>query len=222
MSTMSARTARPAGAVTGPPRVLVILGHPRRESLCGALADVYAEAARGSGADVTVLRLGGTSFDLGSREPGRLRWEGRDQDLEPDVRAAIDLVGAADHLVFVFPQWWGTYPAVLKGFIDRVFLSQFAFAYRPGSRSGWDKLLTGRTARVVMTMDSPVWWDRVKYRSAAVRSLVHATLWYCGIRTVGVTRLPRVRTAGAATRAGWLRQLAAQARKDVRRVAHRS
>src|SRR5690606_1558678 len=107
----------------------------------------------------------------------QLRWEGADQDLEPDVRAAIDAVRWADHVVLVFPQWWGTYPAVLKGFVDRVFLSQLAFRSR-GRGLGLDKLLTGRTARLLMTMDSPALWDRVVYRSAAVRSLVHATLGY--------------------------------------------
>ncbi len=40
---------------------------------------------------------------------------------------------AADHLVFVYPNWWATFPALLKGFIDRVFLPNFAFKYRENS-----------------------------------------------------------------------------------------
>ncbi|MFS0704092.1 NAD(P)H-dependent oxidoreductase [Cellulomonas sp. 179-A 9B4 NHS] len=215
-------TAAPAGAPaavpagTRPPRVLVVLGHPRTDSLCGALASSYAAAARDAGAEVELLALGGTTFDVAARRPSTLRWEGPDQDLEPDVRAAIASLRRADHVVLVFPQWWGTYPAVLKGFVDRVFLSQLAFRHR-GAGLGWDRLLSGRTARLVMTMDSPVWWDRLRYRSAAVHSLVHATLGFCGIRTVGVTRHARVRTSSAATRARWVAEAARHGRADARR-----
>lgn len=204
---------RDAAGHRHPLRVLVVVGHPRAESLCGALADAYASGARAAGAHVTVLPLAGTTFDVASRDPSVLRWRGEGQELEPDVADAIAAVRDADHVVLVFPQWWGTYPAVLKGFVDRVFLSQFAFASRSAGH-GWDKLLTGRTARLVMTMDSPVWWDRLKYRSAAVSSLRHATLWYCGIRTVGVTRIARVRHSDAATRQRWLERAERQGGRD--------
>ncbi|MBO1752620.1 NAD(P)H-dependent oxidoreductase [Actinotalea sp. BY-33] len=200
------------------PRILVVLGHPRSDSLCGGLAEAYAAGARAAGAEVTVLRLGETDFDLASREPSLLRWHGPDQDpaREPEVEQMIDGVREADHLVFVFPQWWGTYPAVLKGYVDRVFLSRFAFAYRESSAL-WDKRLTGRTARVIMTMDSPAWWDTVKYRRAAVTSLTQAVLWYCGVKTVGVTRLPRVRFSSAEKRAAWLARVEEMGRRDARR-----
>ncbi|QGQ20025.1 flavodoxin family protein [Cellulomonas sp. JZ18] len=198
------------------PRVLVVLGHPRTDSLCGAIAAEYARGARAAGAEVELLALGETVFDVASRDPATLRWQGPDQDLERDVHAAVASLRRADHVVLVFPQWWGTYPALLKGFVDRVFLAQLAFRHR-GAGLGWDRLLTGRTARVVMTMDSPVWWDRLRYRSAAVHSLVHATLGFCGIRTVGVTRFARVRTSSEATRRRWLATAAALGRSDARR-----
>lgn len=217
MSDVTGTSTRATGVPTGRgPRILVVLGHPRTDSLCGALASSYADAARAAGADVELLALGGTSFDLAARDPSVLRWEGPDQALEPDVRAAIEAVRRADHVVLVFPQWWGTYPAVLKGFVDRVFLARFAFRYR-GRGLGWEKLLTGRTARLLMTMDSPVLWDRLRYRSAAVTSLVHATLGYSGIRTVGVTRFARVRTSSPTTRAGWIARAARLGRADARR-----
>lgn len=204
------------------PTILVVLGHPRSDSLCGALADAYAGGARDAGADVTVLRLGDTDFDLASREPSLQKWLGADQDpaREPEVEQMIAAVHAADHLVLVFPQWWGTYPALLKGWVDRVFLSQSAFAYREGSAL-WDKRLTGRTARLIMTMDSPAWWDSLQYRRAALRSLSHAVLRYCGVRTVGTTRLARVRFSSAETRARWLARAAQQGRADAARGAAR-
>ncbi len=46
-----------------PKRILVILGHPRRASFCGALADAYAEGAKAGGREVRVISLGSLSFD---------------------------------------------------------------------------------------------------------------------------------------------------------------
>ena len=133
-------SAAPAPA-PGPgavPSILVVLGHPRSDSLCGALAGAYADGARAAGADVTVLRLGDTAFDLASREHSLQRWLGPDQEpaREPEVEAMIAAVHAADHIVLVFPQWWGTYPALLKGWIDRVILSRSAFSTARARRSG--------------------------------------------------------------------------------------
>ncbi len=215
-STTPPSTARTS---TARPSILVVLGHPRSDSLCGALADAYAEGARAAGADVTVMRLGDTDFDLASREKSLQRWLGPDQEpaREPEVEAMIAAVHAADHIVLVFPQWWGTYPALLKGWIDRVILSRSAFSYRAGSAL-WDKHLTGRTARLIMTMDSPAWWDTVQYRRAAIRSLTHATLGYCGVRTVGTTRLARVRFSSAERRAAWIARAERQGRADAART----
>jgi putative NADPH-quinone reductase len=203
------------------PRILVVLGHPRSESLCGALVDAYAEAARAAGAVVTVRRLADADFDLAAREPSLLRWAPDQIGREPVVDAMIAEVLDADHVVLVFPQWWGTYPALLKGYVDRVFLSQLAFAYRSASGAGWRKLLTGRTGRLIMTMDSPGWWDTLRYGRAAVRSLEHAVLWYCGVRTVGVTRLAQVRTSTPQRRAHWLETAARQGRRDASRRVRR-
>lgn len=203
--------------MTPAPHLLVVLGHPRSDSLCGALADAYAAAARAEGATVTVRRLGDVDFDVASREPALLRWAPGQPGREAEVEEMIDEVRAADHVVLVFPQWWGTYPGLLKGYVDRVFLSQFAFAYRSRTGPGWRKLLTGRTGRLIMTMDSPGWWDTLKYRRAAVRSLEHAVLWYCGVRTVGVTRFAQVRASSPERRERWLAEAARMGRRDARR-----
>ncbi len=87
----------PARTSTARPSILVVLGHPRSDSLCGALADAYADGARAAGADVTVLRLGDTDFDLASREHSLQRWLGPDQEpaRETEVEAMITAVHAA-------------------------------------------------------------------------------------------------------------------------------
>ncbi|MEM6771760.1 MAG: NAD(P)H-dependent oxidoreductase, partial [Bacteroidota bacterium] len=84
-------------------------------------------------------------------------------ELEPDLLAAWDNILWADHLVWVYPVWWGSVPAVMKGFIDRLFLPGFAFRKHEGSMVKWDKLLAGKTARLISTLDQPSWFYRWYY-----------------------------------------------------------
>ena len=109
-------------------RILVILGHPSESSLCAGLAQSYIEGARAAGAEVRLLALGALTFDplLHAGYRG-------EQALEPDLQAAQAQITWAEHLVWVYPTWWGAMPALLKGFIDRVFLPGFAF--NPGSNT---------------------------------------------------------------------------------------
>ena len=199
-------------------RILVIVGTPVAGSLNHALAGSYAAAASSAGAEVRIVDLARDPVPGTPTTRSELRMPRPDHHddapLPPEVAAYLDDVTWADHLVFFYPQWWGTYPAALKSFIDRVFLSGFAFRYRPTGRL-WDRLLTGRTARVVMTMDSPRLWNRLVYRNASETSLTRATLWYCGVRTVGVTRFGEVRHTRLSTREGWLRQMARLGARDA-------
>ena len=193
------RRAGPA-PTAGPPKVLVILGHPRRGSLCEALANAYAAGAESAGAEVRRLSLPDLSFEQNVLVPSP-----RDQAAEPGISDAVGLVAWAEHLVFVFPTWWGTMPACLKGFLDRVFMPGFAFADREDGE-GWDKLLVGKTAHLVTTMDTPPWVYRWIYRAPGLNALGRATLGFCGIEPVRSTIFGPVKTASAERRAQWIEQ----------------
>lgn len=196
-------------------RILVVIGTPLPDTYTHALAAAYTEAARSAGADVRVVDLANDPIPGHPRSRAQLRAPRTDADtpLEPEVAAYLDDVRWAQHLVFFHPQWWGTMPAALKAFIDRVFLSGAAFRYREGTPIP-ERLLTGRTARMVMTMDSPRWWNRFVYRGAAEAGLTRATLGYCGIRTIGITRLSPIRLGDETRRARWLSRIAALGTRD--------
>ncbi len=205
-------------------RILLIIGNPIEGSFTHALAASYAASARAAGAEVRTIDLATDPVPAFPTLRGEVRMPRADHPHDVPLPAEVATyqgdVTWAEHLVFVYPQWWGTYPAALKSFIDRVFLSGFAFRYRPTGRL-WDRMLTGRTARVVMTMDSPRLWNRLVYRNASETSLARAILGYCGIRTVGVTRLGEVRHSTLATRERWLRDAARFGAKDAARRAQR-
>ena len=184
-------------------RILVILGHPSADSLSAALAQSYKEGAQAAGAQVRLLDLGALAFDPILRAGYR-----GEQALEPDLQAAQAHITWAEHLVWVYPTWWGAMPALLKGFIDRVFLPGFAFKYRQGS-SLWDRLLAGRSAQLLVTMDTPPWYYRWVQRGPGHHQMQKTILGFSGIRPVRVHEYGPVHSATAQRKQRWL----AQARK---------
>lgn len=184
-----------------PKRILILLGHPAADSLCAGLADAYAAGARHAGHEVQLIKLAELRFDPVLHEGYKLI-----QPLEPDLQAAQEAIRLAEHLVLVYPTWWGGMPALMKGFIDRTFLPGFAFKYRPGS-PWWDKLLAGRSAQVIATMDTPPWYYRLIYGSPGHRQTVRTILRFCGVSPVRVTSIGRVKDTPPAWKERWLARM---------------
>lgn len=181
-------------------RILMILGTPKNTSLCTALGEAYAQGARDKGHVVRQLKLGEMTFDpilRGGYE--------QSQVLEPDLLEAQRQIHWAEHLVFVYPVWWGGIPALLKGFFDRTFLPGFAFKYRNRSQL-WDKLLSGRTADLLVTMDTPPWYFRWIYGAPAHRQMTRTILGFSGIKTRRLSEFAPVRPSSEAQRQNWLRR----------------
>lgn len=126
----------------------------------------------------------------------------------------------AQHLVIVAPLWWGHLPARLKGLLDRTLLSGFAFRYQKGKALP-ERLLAGKTARLLLTMDSPLWYYRWWLGSPVERTLDKPVLGLCGIRLTHRQHLGPVHTSGERERQRWLGRAAAAARSDAQRLARR-
>ncbi|PWW37156.1 MULTISPECIES: NAD(P)H-dependent oxidoreductase [Paenibacillus] len=181
--------------------ILVINGHPDPQSYCKALSEAYVQGARKSGSSVELIDLSHIQFNLNLQYGYRQRTE-----LEPDLVRAQELIRWADHLVFVYPTWWGVMPAILKGFIDRVFLPGFAMKDRENSPL-WDKLLKGRSAQIIVTMDTPRLYNRFIYRHAGHRVMKSNILKFCGISPVRVTEVSPIKGSTEAFRLKWLNKM---------------
>lgn len=94
-------------------------------------------------------------------------------------------------------------PALLKGLFDRVLLPGYAFRYRRDS-VWWDRLLAGRSARVITTLDTPPWYYRWIYRDPGIAQIRATILAFCGFRPVKISRLGAVRSSTPAQRSTWL------------------
>lgn len=182
-------------------KILLINGHPDKESFCFALAQAYKQGAQRAGAEVREINVAELKFSP------NLAWGYRKiTELEEDLLLAQDSIKWAEHLVFVYPTWWGTMPALLKGFIDRTFLPGFAFKYRDDS-PWWDRLLRGRSARMIVTMDAPVWFFRLVYGKPGHNAMKKMVLEFCGIKPVRITSFGSVKRSSVEQRAGWLEKV---------------
>jgi putative NADPH-quinone reductase len=181
-------------------KILIINGHPDRESFCFGLANRYMEGALKAGADCKVIHLIDLKFNPVLVSGYRIVTE-----LEPDLVQAQKDIQEADHLVFVYPNWWSTYPALLKGFIDRVFLPGFAFKYRKNSPL-WDKLLKGKTAQLLVTMDTPWWYYWLINRSPGHNSMKIGILEFSGVKPVKIKSFSPIKSSDATKRKQWLEE----------------
>jgi putative NADPH-quinone reductase len=97
-------------------------------------------------------------------------------------------------------------PALLKGFFDRLFLPGFAFNYRENSLM-WDKLLSGKSAQLIVTMDSPPWYYHLIYRMPGHNQMKRTILEFCGIKPVQITSIGSIKASTEQQRAKWLKKV---------------
>ncbi|WP_299481150.1 NAD(P)H-dependent oxidoreductase [uncultured Roseibium sp.] len=161
-------------------RILILDGHPAKGSFCSALAAQYARQAGQAGHEVRSWHLSDMDFNP---DYGTSDFDGGPQ-LEPDLESIWHDIVWCEHIVLVHPLWWGGHPAKLKGLFDRVLLSGKAFKYVAG-KSIPEKLLTGRSAQVLVTADTPGWIFRWIYGSGIRKQTEKQILAFCGFKPKG-------------------------------------
>lgn len=186
-------------------KIYLLLAHPDTDTFNGALADAYEQAAKNKGHVVRRQNIGELRFDP-------ILWKGYKeiQELEPDLRRAQENILWCDKWVIIYPIWWGSVPALFKGFLDRALLPGLAFKYHEKG-PWWDKLLKGRMAHVITTCDAPALWIWWQYRNSDLGTVRRATLEFCGIKPVKMTRIGRLRFLDEAQRGKWIRRVAEMA-----------
>ena len=160
-------------------RILIIDGHPDPDPAryLHALAETYAKGAAAAGHEVERLRVADMDFPLLRSET---QW--KESPVPPDIAAAQEKVIRAEHLVILYPLWLGDVPALLKGFLEQLARPDWAFRYRENGLP--EKLLAGRSARVVVTMGMPAFFYTLVYRAHSLKSLERNILRFVGIAPV--------------------------------------
>lgn len=181
--------------------VLIINGHPNSKSFCYALSKAYTSGASKTNAKVSKINIGELNFNPNLKFGYQQRME-----LEPDLKDAVDKIREANHIVWVFPMWWYGYPAIMKGFIDRAFLPGIAFEPIKGKALP-KKLFKGKTSRIIVTSDSPRWYDYFFMKSPLINQLKRGTLGFCGIGPIKVTYIAPIKNSTLKYRTNWLKKV---------------
>jgi putative NADPH-quinone reductase len=182
-------------------KILIINGHPNPDSFNYGIAAAYKQGALTAGAEVKEIVVADLNFSPNLKFGYQKR-----TDLEPDLLDALEKIKWCEHMVWIHPVWWGGLPAMLKGFIDRVFLPGFVFQYRENS-VWWDKLLTGKSARIITTLDQPSWYYWLMFGRPSVNQLKKSTLEFCGVKPVKVNYVGPIRNSTAEFRAEQLKKI---------------
>ena len=182
-------------------KILIINGHPDKESYASALAEAYKKGVLASNYFVEYIHIASLDFN-----PNLVYGYRKRTELEQDLKASIEKIKAADHLVWFFPIWWSGFPAMMKGFIDRAFLPGITYDFEPG-KSLPKKLLGGKTARIIVTADTPSWYHSLIMKKPAVNQLKKGVLEYCGVKPVKTSYIATIKGSTIAFRNKWLKKV---------------
>lgn len=185
-----------------PASILIIQGNPdpQGDHFGHALAAAYAEGAREAGHEVNIINVARIDFPL-------LRTKEDFEQGEPPlaIREAQRLIGRAGHLVIIYPLWLGAMPALLKGFFEQTFRPGFGFTTGGRPAKGSWKKLTGKTARIVVTMGMPALIYRWYFRAHSLKSLERNILGFCGIGPIKENLIGTVEAKSTTGREKWLK-----------------
>ena len=183
--------------------ILIIYAHPNCKSFNNAILK-QVESSIPSTHKVKTIDLYKENFDpvLKFDEENKRR----DLAKSPETSKYRDMIKEADKLIFIFPIWWSGMPAILKGFIDRVFVSGFAYSYK---KIGLEGHLKGKSAWIITTMDAPA--IALPFCNDYSKVLKNQILKPCGITPVKLTTLAQVGSSSQEKRKLYLEKISVMA-----------
>jgi NAD(P)H dehydrogenase (quinone) len=184
-------------------KIAIVVGNPLRDSYCEALGEAYRRGAQSGGHEAKLFMLARMNFDAILHKGYR-----RLQPLEPELAAARAGFGDCDHVVLIFPLWWGGMPAIMKGFVERILQPGLLAIQAAGAKASWT-IFNGKSARIVMTMGMAGWFYRWYYGAHALKLLKRNILHMLGIKPVRSTIYGMIEAVGAEKRQQWLREVEA-------------
>ncbi len=161
-------------------KYLIVFAHPSHEGHSGYLLAQIKERLEKARADFEIIDLYQLNYDPTlkmSELYSADQKEVTDQNLDFQNKIKV-----ADRLLFIYPTWWQNMPAILKGFIDRVFTSGFGFIYFKGIPIGQ---LKNKKAAAFTSSGGPAIYTRFFTNSSSLRILLKHVLGFCGMQTEG-------------------------------------
>ncbi len=183
-------------------KILIINGHPKEKSFCTSLLEEYEKGAKENKHEIKILNLRDINFEKYLRFDYTSKLE-----LDKEILEIQNSILWADHLVFAYPIWWASPPALVKIFFEIVFQSGFAFKYQKsnGIFPKWDKLLLNKSARIFSTMDSPLFYYNCFVGDPNFKMLKDI-LSFCGFRKVEKNYFANLKMSSEKTKTNYLKK----------------
>ena len=157
-------------------KTLIIVANPREDSFSFAIANKFKELAIAQKFEVDVI-------DLYKTEYQQAFYTFKDfTNVEPtaEMKYFQGKISEANELVFVFPYWWGSMPAILKNFIAWNFSRGFAFSYKNSKAEG---LLTGKTVKIFTTTRAPSSYYNINGANNRLKKMLQKQfVEFCGMK----------------------------------------
>lgn len=138
-------------------RVLVVYCHPCEESFNASIRDHAIRTLEESGHEVTLIDLYAEGFDPVMRADERRGYHTPVENERP-VQDHLDRLRRAEGLIFIYPTWWYGLPAMLKGWLDRVWVPHAVFRMPEPGKPIRGNLPNIRLIGAISTLGSPSWW----------------------------------------------------------------
>lgn len=199
------------------PKILVVYCHPNPKSFTHAVLEAV-QSGLGASCEVDTLDLYASGFDpvLVVDEERRRR----DLDKVEATKPQRDQIAWCDAMVFVYPVWWGGFPAMLKGWLDRTFVSGLTYSFKDRPRTAVfpHGLMRGKEAHFFYTLDSPA---IVALFDPGWFSNLFTVFWYCGFSRVRRHYLARLKLTTDEQRRAWLETVRSRAQRLATKLAQK-
>lgn len=159
--------------------MIIIYAHPNKDGHCGQILTTLTKSLNDKKIDYSILDLYEMNFDpvLKNNE----LYSAGNYDVSEKNKKIQEMIKNESKFVFIYPTWWNNMPAILKGFIDRIFTSKFSFEYIHGIPCG---LLKGKVAVFTTTGASKIAYSFF-LGQRSLKILRKDALRFCGLKSKG-------------------------------------
>ena len=174
--------------------ILIVVANPRKESFSFAIANKYKDLALAENASVELLDL----YRDKNQQPFYTYEAYNKPIITPEIRYHQEKIKWADEIVFVFPYWWGSMPAILKNYIDSNFTRGFAFEYKNSRPIG---LLTKKNVKIFTTTGAPsLFYKLMGVHRRLTQMFKKQIIEFCGMKLTSCNIYGGVDTSGKKTK----------------------
>lgn len=161
--------------------VLIVFDHPRRNSLTGAVLDVFVEGLESAGHTAEIADLHREGFDPRMLVEDEPRWKDRTQTYSQTIVREQQRADRSDAMVLLFPVWWWSVPAMTKGWIERI--------WNQGWAHGWARVKHQKGLAIGVAADDAESFQRRQYDLAMDIQIRKGIMQYCGIENSSLALL---------------------------------